>query len=61
MLNEPRDIMVFLSITMVASAGHTPQILSRRDGTPDVVLCPIPFLRPRDIIASQAGLSGTEK
>jgi exonuclease SbcD len=25
------------------------------------VLCPVPFLRPRDIVQSQAGLSGGEK
>ena len=60
-LNESRDIMAFLNTTVVASAGHTPQILPRRDGTPGAVLCPIPFLRPRDIITSQAGLNGIEK
>lgn len=59
-LNESRDIMAFLNTTVVASAGHAPQILPRRDGTPGAVLCPIPFLRPRDIITSQAGLNGIE-
>ncbi len=42
-LNESRDIMAFLNTTVVASAGHAPQILPRRDGTPGAVLCPIPF------------------
>ena len=60
-LNESRDILAFLNTTVVASAGHAPQILKKRDGTPGAVLCPIPFLRPRDIVQSQAGLSGTEK
>lgn len=60
-LNESRDIMAFLNTTVVASAGHAPQILPRRDGTLGAVLCPIPFLRPRDIITSQAGLNGIEK
>ncbi|MDI9801555.1 exonuclease subunit SbcD [Citrobacter koseri] len=60
-LNESRDILAFLNTTVVASAGHAPQYLYRRDGTPGAVLCPIPFLRPRDIITSQAGLSGNEK
>lgn len=60
-LNESRDILAFLNTTVVASAGHAPQILNRRDGTPGAVLCPVPFLRPRDIIISQAGLSGVEK
>lgn len=60
-LNESREILAFLNTTVVASAGHAPQILNRRDGQPGAVLCPVPFLRPRDIISSQAGLSGLEK
>lgn len=60
-LNESRDILAFLNTTVVASAGHAPQILKKRDGTPGAVLCPVPFLRPRDIVQSTAGLSGGEK
>lgn len=60
-LNESREILAFLNTTVVASAGHGPQILYQRNGEPGAVLCPIPFLRPRDIITSQAGLSGSEK
>ncbi|HFZ8993927.1 TPA: exonuclease subunit SbcD [Citrobacter freundii] len=60
-LNESREILAFLNTTVVASAGHAPQILTRRDGTPGAVLCPVPFLRPRDIVTSRAGLSGSEK
>lgn len=60
-LNESREILAFLNTTVVASAGHGPQILYCRNGEAGAVLCPIPFLRPRDIITSQAGLSGSEK
>lgn len=60
-LNESRDILSFLNTTVVASAGREPFILNRRDGTPGAVLCPVPFLRPRDIVISQAGLSGAQK
>ncbi|WEJ82549.1 exonuclease subunit SbcD [Kluyvera intermedia] len=60
-LNESRDILSFLNTTVIASAGHAPFILNLRDGTPGAVFCPVPFLRPRDIITSQAGLSGQEK
>jgi exonuclease SbcD len=60
-LNESREILAFLNTTVVASAGHGPQILRKRDGTPAAVLCPIPFLRPRDVMKSQAGLSGIQK
>lgn len=42
-LNESRDIPAFLNTTVVASAGHAPQILKKRDGSPGAVLCPIPF------------------
>ncbi|ECG8588449.1 exonuclease subunit SbcD [Salmonella enterica subsp. salamae] len=60
-LNESREILAFLNTTVIASAGYAPQLLYRRDGSPGAVLCPVPFLRPRDIITSQAGLSGSEK
>ncbi|MTH46232.1 exonuclease subunit SbcD [Intestinirhabdus alba] len=60
-LNESREILAFLNTTVVASAGRAPLELKRRDGTPGAILCPIPFLRPRDITSSQAGLSGSEK
>ncbi|EBI4516370.1 exonuclease subunit SbcC [Salmonella enterica] len=60
-LNESRDILAFLNTTVIASAGYAPRLLHRRDGSPGAVLCPIPFLRPRDILTSQAGLSGSEK
>lgn len=60
-LNESREILAFLNTTVVASAGDGPRILKKRDGTPGAVLCPIPFLRPRDLVKSQAGLSGRDK
>ncbi|AID24148.1 exonuclease subunit SbcD [Salmonella bongori] len=60
-LNESREILAFLNTTVIASAGYAPRLLHCRDGSPGAVLCPIPFLRPRDIITSQAGLSGHEK
>jgi exonuclease SbcD len=49
------------SIRPSSPAPGAPQILKKRDGTPGAVLCPVPFLRPRDIVQSQAGLSGGEK
>ena len=60
-LNESREILAFLHTTVVAAAGCAPFILKQRDGTPGAVFCPVPFLRPRDIVTSQAGLSGSEK
>ena len=60
-LNESRDILAFLKTTVVASAGHAPLILPQRDGTPGAIFCPVPFLRPRELVTSQAGHSGGEK
>ncbi len=60
-LNESREILAFLHTTAVAAAGCAPFMLNYRDGTPGAVFCPVPFLRPRDIVTSQAGLSGSEK
>lgn len=60
-LNESKDILAWLKTTVVASAGSSPFYLPLRDGSPGAVFCPVPFLRPRDIMTSQAGLSGQEK
>jgi exonuclease SbcD len=59
-LNESKDILAWLKTTVVASAG-TRLYLPLRDGSPGAVFCPVPFLRPRDIVTSQAGRSGQEK
>jgi len=60
-LNESKEILAYLKTTVVASAGTPPFILYQRDGEPGAVFCPVPFLRPRDITLSQAGLSGVQK
>ena len=60
-LNESREILAFLKTTVVANAGHAPFVLPRRDGTPGAVFCPVPFLRPRELVVSQAGHSSGEK
>lgn len=60
-LNESRDILAFLKTTVVANAGHAPFILPLRDGTPGAVFCPVPFLRPRELVTSQAGHSSGQK
>ncbi|WP_039056275.1 exonuclease subunit SbcD [Enterobacter sp. Bisph1] len=60
-LNESKEILAYLKTTVVASAGVQPFMLYRRDGEAGAVFCPVPFLRPRDITVSQAGLSGQQK
>jgi Exodeoxyribonuclease I subunit D (EC 3.1.11.1) len=64
-LNESRELLACLNTRVITSA--TPQgeqqvlTLHQRDGTPGALLCAIPYLRPRDILRSQAGQSGREK
>ncbi|MCK1967008.1 exonuclease subunit SbcD [Franconibacter sp. IITDAS19] len=64
-LNESRELLACLNTRVIASAQQDPAsqaiILNRRDGAPGAVLCPIPFLRPRDILRSRGGQSGSEK
>ncbi|QLC77529.1 exonuclease subunit SbcD [Pseudomonas sp. LPB0260] len=36
-------------------------VLTRRDGQPGAILCGIPFIRPRDVLQSQAGQSAADK
>ncbi|HZX17325.1 MAG TPA: exonuclease subunit SbcD [Pseudomonas sp.] len=36
-------------------------VLHRRDGLPGAILCGIPFIRPRDVLLSQAGQSAQDK
>jgi exonuclease SbcD len=64
-LNESRELMACLNTYVIASARHDASqqaiVLNAKSGEPGAILCPIPFLRPRDIQNSQAGLSGHEK
>lgn len=64
-LNESRELLACLNTRVVASAQLQPEgqaiILNTRHGEPGAVLCPIPFLRPRDITKSRAGESGSDK
>ncbi|MDR0217910.1 MAG: exonuclease subunit SbcD [Enterobacteriaceae bacterium] len=45
------------------SQDHHPQIkvLNNKSGEAGAILCAIPYLRPRDIMVSKAGLSATQK
>ncbi|MEE3650709.1 MULTISPECIES: exonuclease subunit SbcD [unclassified Brenneria] len=64
-LNESRDLLACLNTQVVASTDgdldKQVYVLKNRQGQPGAILCAIPFLRPRDLITSQAGQSGDEK
>ncbi|EEP89381.1 exonuclease subunit SbcD [Yersinia kristensenii] len=64
-LNESRGLLSYLNTTVIACAGNDLAqqviILKNRQEQPAALLCAIPFLRPRDLVTSQAGESGGQK
>ncbi len=63
-LGESRALLACLSSTVVAAADDAAaqvQVLPRRDGSPGCIVCAIPFIRPRDVLQSQAGQSAEDK
>jgi exonuclease SbcD len=64
-LNESRELLSCLNTTVIANAQSEIEqqivVLTQRDGQPGAVLCAIPFLRPRDLLTSRAGESGSQK
>ena len=65
MLNESRELLACLNTRVIASASpqSADQVLVLNDaqGSPAAILCAIPYLRPRDIQLSQAGLDSQQK
>ncbi|MBS9436459.1 exonuclease subunit SbcD [Photorhabdus noenieputensis] len=64
-LNESKALLSCLNTTVIAHAEKDPQkqikVLTTQQGNAGAILCAIPFLRPRDIMLSQAGQSGEQK
>ncbi len=60
-LNESRELLACLNARVITGPDDDPFIIPRRDGAPGAILCPIPFLRARDMLQSKAGQSGAEK
>ncbi|OTA21384.1 ATP-dependent dsDNA exonuclease [Xenorhabdus beddingii] len=65
-LNESKALLSCLNTTVISNAETDEtekQIkkLNNKDGNPGAILCAIPYLRPRDIMTSQAGQSGIQK
>ncbi len=65
MLGESRTLLARLDTHVVPGVCETlgDQIimLHQRDGSPGAVLCAIPYVRPRDVLTSQAGESSEAK
>ncbi|MCW3478591.1 exonuclease subunit SbcD [Neisseriaceae bacterium JH1-16] len=64
-LNESRPLLAYLSTRVISAVADDPAdqvlLLSNRDGAPGALLCAIPYIRPRDLLQSQAGQSAEEK
>lgn len=65
MLGESRSLLACLDTWVIPGVAADPAeqllVLPRRDGTPGALLCAIPFIRPRDVLKSEAGQSAEDK
>ncbi|MNO82633.1 Nuclease SbcCD subunit D [compost metagenome] len=65
MLEESKALLACLDTRVIAAVAEDPAeqllVLPQRDGSPGVLLCAIPFIRPRDVLGSQAGQSAQDK
>jgi exonuclease SbcD len=65
MLGESKTLLAQLDTRVIPGVCADPAeqllILKKRDGTPGALLCGIPFIRPRDVLQSQAGQSAQDK
>lgn len=64
-LDESKGLLAYLNTHVIANvqADLSEQIfvLNDKQGEAAAILCAIPFIRPRDVVSSQAGESGTDK
>jgi len=64
-LGESRPLLACLSTTVIPALEDPLErqvlVLNQRDGRPGAIVCAIPFIRPRDVMQSQAGQSAQEK
>lgn len=64
-LNESRELLAYLNTRVVARVEADAEdqiiVLNDQDGNPGAILCAIPYIRPRDVVTSQADESGIEK
>jgi exonuclease SbcD len=65
MLGESRSLLAELGTRVIPGVSEDLNeqvlVLKQRNGQPGAVLCGIPFIRPRDVLLSQAGQSAEDK
>ncbi|SKA58360.1 exonuclease subunit SbcD [Enterovibrio nigricans] len=64
-LKESKSLLACLHTYVVANTSDDIEdqllVLNNRNGEVGAIVCAVPFVRPRDVLTSQAGESGTEK
>lgn len=64
-LGESRSLLACLGTRVIPAVAEDPeeqlQLLCKRDGSAGALLCAIPFIRPRDVLKSEAGQSAEDK
>ena len=64
-LNESRELLAHLNTTVIGGVAADPDdqlvVLTEADGSEGAIVCAIPFIRPRDVLESRAGDSGSDK
>ena len=65
MLGESRTLLAQLDTQVIPAVAEAIEeqvlVLHRRTGVVGAILCAIPFIRPRDVLQSQAGQSAADK
>lgn len=65
LISAPRELCSHLNITVIGTIPHDPKeivmTLYNRDDLPGCIVCPVPYLRDRDIRTARAGESAGEK
>ncbi|MBS1159598.1 MAG: Exodeoxyribonuclease subunit [Proteobacteria bacterium] len=64
-LGESRELLAHLGTTVIAATHEDVAtqviVLPQRNGEPGCLVCAVPFVRPRDVLHSQAGQSAEDK
>ncbi|MBL3601118.1 MAG: exonuclease SbcCD subunit D C-terminal domain-containing protein [gamma proteobacterium endosymbiont of Lamellibrachia anaximandri] len=64
-LNAPRELLRALDVHVIGSTGESCDeevlLLQNQDGSPELIVCAVPYLRDRDIRVAQAGESIDDK
>ncbi|QYZ67283.1 MAG: exodeoxyribonuclease I [Gammaproteobacteria bacterium (ex Lamellibrachia satsuma)] len=64
-LNAPKELLRALNVHVIGSTGENCEdevlLLQNREGSPELIVCAVPYLRDRDIRVAEAGESIDDK